>query len=118
MRGAVAIEVMGGDLDDIEAEPGDFLHVFQAIGAPLLLPVRVVIRISIASPCLNESALAAHACKVGSEWAPTIWATTAFMLVSRVASSMSHSLENVSWCLSGFRNRPEADGLARSIPAP
>jgi hypothetical protein len=42
MRGTVAIEMMSGDFDDVEAQPGDFLHVFQAVGAPLLLPVRVV----------------------------------------------------------------------------
>ena len=42
MRRAVAIEVMGGDLDDIEPQFGDFLDVFQAVGAPLLLPVRVI----------------------------------------------------------------------------
>ena len=42
MRRAVAVQVMGGDLDDVEAEPGDLFDVFQAIGAPLLLPVRVI----------------------------------------------------------------------------
>ena len=42
MRGAVAIQMMSGDLDDVEAQLGDFLHVFQAVGAPLLLPVRII----------------------------------------------------------------------------
>jgi hypothetical protein len=42
MRRAVAIEVMGGDFDDVETQLGDFLDVFQAVGAPLLLPVRVI----------------------------------------------------------------------------
>jgi hypothetical protein len=42
MRGAIAIQVMSGDFDDVEAQLGDFLDVFQAVGAPLLLPVRVI----------------------------------------------------------------------------
>jgi hypothetical protein len=33
---------MSGDFDDVEAQLGDFLDVFQAVGAPLLLPVRVI----------------------------------------------------------------------------
>ena len=42
MRRAIAVEVMSGDLDDVETELGDFLDVFQAVGAPFLLPVRVI----------------------------------------------------------------------------
>ena len=42
MRRAIAVQVMRGDLDDVEAELGDLFHVFQAVGAPLLLPVRVI----------------------------------------------------------------------------
>ena len=39
MRGAVVIQMMSRDLDDVETELGDFLDVFEAVGAPLLLPV-------------------------------------------------------------------------------
>ncbi len=42
MRRAIAVQVMSGDLDDVETELGDLLHVFQAVGAPLLLPVRII----------------------------------------------------------------------------
>ena len=42
MRRAVAVQMMSGDFDDVETELGDFLDVFQAVGAPLLLPVRVI----------------------------------------------------------------------------
>src|SRR5437660_7132694 len=34
--------MMGGDLDDVETKIGDFFDVSQAVGAPLLLPVRVI----------------------------------------------------------------------------
>ena len=39
---AIAVQMMSGDFDDVETELGDFLDVFQAVGAPLLLPVRVI----------------------------------------------------------------------------
>ena len=42
MRLAIAVQVMSGDLDDVEAELGDLFDVFQAVGAPFLFPVRVV----------------------------------------------------------------------------
>ena len=42
MRGAVAVQMMGGDFDDVETQFGDLLDVFQAVGAPLLLPIRVI----------------------------------------------------------------------------
>jgi hypothetical protein len=42
MRGAVTVEMMSGDFDDVETQLGDFLHVLKAIGAPLLLPVRII----------------------------------------------------------------------------
>ena len=42
MRRAIAVQMMSGDFDDVETQLGDFLDVFQAVGAPLLLPVRVI----------------------------------------------------------------------------
>jgi len=42
MRRAIAVQMMGGDFDDVETQFGDFLNVSQAVGAPFLLPVRVV----------------------------------------------------------------------------
>ena len=42
MRRAIAVQVMSGDFYDVEAQLGDFLDIFQAVGAPLLLPVRVI----------------------------------------------------------------------------
>jgi hypothetical protein len=42
MRRAIAVQMMSGDFDHVETELGDFLDVFQVIGAPLLLPVRVI----------------------------------------------------------------------------
>ena len=42
MRRAIAVQMMSGDLDDVETELGDLFDVFQAVGAPFLFPVRVV----------------------------------------------------------------------------
>ena len=39
---AVTADGQSGDLDDVEAELGDLLYVFQAVGAPFVLPVGVV----------------------------------------------------------------------------
>ena len=42
MRRAIAVQMMSGDLDDVETELGDLFDVFQAVSAPFLFPVRVV----------------------------------------------------------------------------
>jgi hypothetical protein len=42
MRRAIAVQMMSGDFDHVETKLGDFLDVFQAVGAPLLLPIRVI----------------------------------------------------------------------------
>ena len=39
---AIAVQMMSGDLDNVETELGDLFDVFQAVSAPFLLPVRVV----------------------------------------------------------------------------
>ena len=39
---AIAVQMMSGDLDDVETELGDLFDVFQAVSAPFLFPVRVV----------------------------------------------------------------------------
>src|SRR5271168_4709057 len=42
MRRAIAVQVMSSDFDDVETELGDLFYVFQAVGAPLLLPIRII----------------------------------------------------------------------------
>ena len=42
MRRAIAVQMMGGDFDDVETQLGDLLNVPQAVGAPLLFLVRVI----------------------------------------------------------------------------
>ena len=63
MLGAITIEVMRGDFDNVETQLCDFLDVFEAVGAPLLLPVRIVnsefqlrLRISCVRSALSASA--------------------------------------------------------------
>jgi hypothetical protein len=42
MRRAITVKMMSSDFDDVETQLGDFLDVVQAVGAPLLFPVRVI----------------------------------------------------------------------------